>query len=217
MSNGRFGDWRRAPMTWTPYHPSHDDYQLKGNCRRLTARCLNLGTRHRLLNLSDVDMAFKEAQLSVPVVLAFTNHDYRNMENDMNYFYELIRNVSNKYKDVKFKWCDAKEAMQLAFKMKNIKNTIKHSIKNNQFNLEFKKPIYGPQPYLAFKTSDGNYYHDNFDIHKPFYKWSYTFDEHTININKITDFCWAANDKFGNTYIGSISLTQNKKNIKILR
>lgn len=216
LSNGRFGDWRRAPLSWSPYHPSHDDYQLKGNCRRLTARCLNLGTRHRLLNLHDVDLAFREAKLNLPVILAFTNHDYRNMENDMEYFYELVKKISNKYNDVKFKWCDAKEAMQSAFEIKNIKSKITQNIKNNQFNLEFEKPIFGPQPYLSFKTVDGQYYHDNFDIHRPFYKWSYTFDEHTMNINKISDFCWAANDKFGNTFIGSISLTQNKKNIKIL-
>ncbi len=49
LSSGRFGDWRRAPLTWECYHPDHDDYQKKGKCRRWTARCLNIGTRTRLL------------------------------------------------------------------------------------------------------------------------------------------------------------------------
>ena len=27
LANGRFGDWRFAPLEWRPYHPDHDDYQ----------------------------------------------------------------------------------------------------------------------------------------------------------------------------------------------
>ena len=45
LDGGRFGDWRRAPLTWSPYHPSQDDYQIEGSCRRWIARCLNVGTR----------------------------------------------------------------------------------------------------------------------------------------------------------------------------
>ncbi len=27
LAGGRFGDWRRAPKSWQPYHPDHDDYR----------------------------------------------------------------------------------------------------------------------------------------------------------------------------------------------
>ena len=37
--NGRSGNWRLAPADWSVYHPSHDDYQLNGNCRRWIFRC----------------------------------------------------------------------------------------------------------------------------------------------------------------------------------
>ncbi len=30
LDGGRWGDWRRAPATWEPYHPAHDDYQDAG-------------------------------------------------------------------------------------------------------------------------------------------------------------------------------------------
>lgn len=40
LGGGRFGDWRRAPQTWQPYHPAHDDYQVQGDCRRSIFRCL---------------------------------------------------------------------------------------------------------------------------------------------------------------------------------
>ena len=42
---GRSGDWRRAPKNWSIYHPSHDDYQIKGNCRRWIGRALNVMNR----------------------------------------------------------------------------------------------------------------------------------------------------------------------------
>ena len=51
---GRFGDWRRAPSDWSVYSPDHDDYQTSGSCRRHIARCLNIGTRLRLLGIEDV-------------------------------------------------------------------------------------------------------------------------------------------------------------------
>ncbi len=50
VSAGRFGDWSRAPKSWRGYHPSHNDYQEIGECRRMIFRCLNVGTRLRSLS-----------------------------------------------------------------------------------------------------------------------------------------------------------------------
>ena len=68
VDDGRWGDWRRAPVTWEPYHPAHDDYQERGSCRRWIARCLNIGTRYRLLSEEHVRQAFAEAEADRPVV-----------------------------------------------------------------------------------------------------------------------------------------------------
>ena len=83
QGNGRYGDWRRAPKNWTPYHPNHDDYQKPGDCRRLIARSLNVGTRHRLIQKEDVEQAFQEAEQGLPVVLSFNHHDFRDMRPDV--------------------------------------------------------------------------------------------------------------------------------------
>ena len=216
LSGGRFGDWRRSIKSWSPYNPSHDDYQIKGNCRRFTARCLNVGTRHKLLDADDVEYAFYEASINKPVILSFTNHDYRDISRDMSNVYDMIKKASKKYNKVNFKWCDARDAMRLSLKLKNIKNEVKQEISNNKFILKFKNPIFGPQPYLAFKSKDGDYFNDNFDIQKPFHEWTYFFDEHTIKINQLLEFCWAANDKYGNTYIGSINLKTKETNCKVI-
>ncbi|MCH8923491.1 MAG: hypothetical protein IIA67_10135, partial [Planctomycetes bacterium] len=79
FSGGRYGDWRRAPQSWAPYHPAHDDYQTPGHCRRWIARCPNVGTRYYLLAEDDVRQAFEEAREGQPVVMAFTDHDFRDL------------------------------------------------------------------------------------------------------------------------------------------
>ena len=89
IEGGRLGDWRRAPADWQPYHPAPDDYQVPGSCRRWIARCLNIGTRYRLLTERDVRQAFQEAREGKPVVLAVTNHDFRDMRPDI----ESVRSV----------------------------------------------------------------------------------------------------------------------------
>ena len=99
------GDWRRAPATWEPYHPAHDDYQVPGQCRRWIARCLNVGTRFRLLTERDVRQAFEEAQEGKPVVLAFTNHDFRDMRPDVDCVRAMLSSVAAEFPDVPFRFC----------------------------------------------------------------------------------------------------------------
>ena len=62
FKGGRWGDWRRAPFSWRGYNPSHDDYQRPGHCRRFILRCLNLGSRLRILKHIHYDQAFNEAR-----------------------------------------------------------------------------------------------------------------------------------------------------------
>ena len=54
------------------------------------------------------------------------------------------------------------------------------------------------------------YFHDNFDIQKPFYEWSYTFDENTLELDNLQSIGWATNDNYGSTYV-SIFDSKNKR------
>ena len=117
LGNGRFGDWRRAPVTWSPYHPSHDDYQKEGKCRRFIARSLNIGTRSRNIDQNDVDMAFEEAKQGLPVILSFNDHDYRDMRPDVNLFRGLLKQSSQRYPSVKFKFSEARNAFREAMNL----------------------------------------------------------------------------------------------------
>ena len=104
MMNGRFGDWRKAPIEWKPYHPSHDDYQKKGNCHRWITKCLNMNARIREISQEDVLEAFKTAQENGKAILAFTDHDYKDMKYDIERVRHFLKNAMVEYPKVKFEY-----------------------------------------------------------------------------------------------------------------
>tara|TARA_B100000795_G_scaffold31616_1_gene20936 strand:- start:6911 stop:8248 length:1338 start_codon:yes stop_codon:yes gene_type:complete len=206
LADGRFGDWRRAPDSWEPYHPSHDDYQKKGDCRRWIARSLNLGTRARLLKESDVEQAFKEAELGQPVLLSFNHHDFRDMRPDVIKVQDMINKISKKFPDVKFSFCEARDGMRKALGLEE-KSPISFEIKmdNNKLQVFTNKPTFGPQPFLAIKTKEGRFFHDNFDFQKPFHEWSYVFDNITFPLNAIESVGIGSCDSVGNVTVVTIN------------
>ena len=209
LNYGRFENWQSSTQNWTPYHPAHDDYRVKGNCRRFIARCLNIGTRISTLNNKEVEKAFVSKKKGVKTILAFTNHDFRSMFKDFDDVYRMLNDASKKY-DLKFKFCGAREAFNNEFgkSKKRLKFNIK--LKNNTLYIKSNKKIFGPQPFLAIKDKNKKYFHENFFIEKPFYKWRYTFDRHSLEMKKVLCFAFAANDKNGFTTIVKIFF-KNKK------
>lgn len=207
LFGGRFGDWRRAPATWEPYHPSSDDYQVPGNSRRWIARCLNVGTRYRLLDEKDVRQAFKEAKEGKPVILAITNHDFRNMGPDVNAVRELLQRVAYDFPDVPFLFSEAVTAMRSALKIPPLPpcelELAMQTVNNSAHVLKVQSttPTFGPQPWLALRTLEGTYHYDNFDIDAPFHQWQYVFDEETVPLSAVDAIGVAANNAFGATTV----------------
>jgi hypothetical protein len=207
LLGGRFGDWRRAPATWEPYHPSTDDYQVPGNCRRWIARCLNIGTRYRLLDERDMRQAFKEASEGKPAILAVTNHDFRSMGPDINAFREMLIRVAADFPDVPYLFSEAVTAMrhalslvplppcELEMKIQRVDDS------THVLRVQSTTPTFGPQPWLALKTVHGTYHFDNFDIETPFHAWQYVFDEETFSLSALEAIGVAANNAFGTTTV----------------
>lgn len=199
--DGRFGDWRRATTEWEVYHPSHDDYQVKGSCRRYIARCLNMYARLRSITQDDVNDAFQRAaQTNEDVILAFDCHDYRDMSFEVNLLRGMIKNASLAYPQVCFKYEKADAAMRAVLKLdkKPLNLRLEYDFLHNKLHIQTDSNIFGPQPFLAIKTTQGQYYHDNFDFYKP-YHWTYSFDRNTIYPEAIDKIGVASNTNAGLT------------------
>ena len=201
LSGGRWGDWRRAPTDWKPYHPHHDDYQQHGNCNRSIFRCLNMEARLRELDEQDVIDSFNEARANGKSCIAFTNHDFRDMSPEINKVRSMIDRVSSSMPDVDFYFVDAltaaREMLSLKISSPGIKVLFDYCDKNCiEMLVSSKEEIFGSQPYLAIKTVDGRYLWENFDklTEK---KWRFVFDEFHVNLNLIESIGVAANSISG--------------------
>jgi len=188
ISSGRFGDWRRSTPSWCGYHPDHDDYQVTGQCRRIIFRCLNVGTRARTLNIEHLHEAFKDAQTNGVAVLAFADHDYRDIRPDVERVRNMLAEVRPAYPNVKIRFSGAEDAAIDTIGVTN-KSRLKLEMELSGMVLRIKVTsgqVFGPQPFLAIKGVDGRYYHDNLDFQVPQKEWTYVFDEHTLPLKAIS-------------------------------
>jgi hypothetical protein len=209
--NGRFADWRGAPCDWSLYHPSLYDWRLPGTANRIVARILNMKARHRNITVEEIEKAFDKAAKGENVYLGIADHDWREMAVEIVEFREMLLFVSKKYPNVKFRFAEAVDAFR------KVIGYSKDEIEYNKLELEvlliddtinvdtIKGVIFGPQPYLAFKTKSGDYFHDNFDFQLSKRSYSYVFDEYTIPLENIESVAVASNDKYGNTFIKKIN------------
>jgi len=201
LIKGRFGDWRRANKSWRGYHPSHDDYQLEGSCRRMIFRCLNVGTRFKNIKEEHVVEALSDAEKHGESILAFANHDWRDIRPDVNYIRTLLDTCRVKYPNVKIKFSGANEAAKSLVSNSCVdmeKVRLKSYFRDNVFFVEVVSgKIFGSQPYLAIKTIDDRYLHDNFDIQNPGSLFSYTFDFNSIDLGSVLKVAAASGDKYG--------------------
>jgi hypothetical protein len=64
--------------------------------------------------------------------------------------------------------------------------------------------VFGFQPFLAIRTMDNRYLHDNFDCEIPRRSWNYTFDLHTIELEAVQKIAVAANCANGTTCVSIV-------------
>ena len=69
--------------------------------------------------------------------------------------------------------------------------------------------VFGPQPFLAIKTKNGRFIHDNLDFTSRKKIWNYAFYENTIPIEDVLLVGVAANDRLGNTFIKKFKIQKN--------
>ena len=206
MQNARFGNWSRAPKSWRGYHPSSTHYDVEGSLNRLIFRCLNLGTRLRLLDESHFEEAFEEAQAKGNSVLAFTDHDFRDIAPDVVRFQSILDATHKKFPEVKIRYCTAEEAAQRITGYLEYEIKLECKLDGNVLQVkELDGEIFGSQPFLALKTKNGVYLHDNFDFDAHNKLWNYTFDEQTFHLDELIEIGIATAGKFGGFFVEKIS------------
>jgi hypothetical protein len=200
LSFPRFGEWSRATKSWRGYHPDFQDYQKKGNLKRVIFRCLNLGTRFRNISEKNIIEAFKEAKIKNKAILAFASHDFRDFTNDLIWIKNKIEKIRKMFPTVKLKFSKASEAASDLHSQNKKEIKIKLTIKKNKVLIKLTSgEIFGPQPFFAIKTKKKDFLHDNLDIVKPKKIWSYVLDKQTLErkyIEKIGIGCASLNGNY---------------------
>ena len=201
--NYRFSDWRNAPLDWSVYHPDFKDPRMSGNLKRSIARCLNIGTDFAKIGKDEIEKAFIRCAEGKPTILAYCNHDHRDMIAEIKEVTSMIEEVSKRYESqVQYQYCNAVDAMRLYYDLPS-EEPVKFSFTFQDGKLEIKcsKPIYGSQPFLAFRTYDNTLYHDNFCFGNDNLSFHYQFDSHSMPIQMVQEIGVATNDCCGNSSV----------------
>lgn len=215
FAHGRFGDWRLAPADWSVYHPSHDCYQRPGQCRRWIARALNVLNRFANIDASEVEKAFSRAGRGQPTLLAIASHDFRDLAPEVDYFRGLLADVSRRYPDVPFKYCEAREAFRaVAYNSAHgpplelrVSLERDHAGRPRALTVDtVQGRVFGPQPFLAIKTRSQRFIHDNLDFSTDLRSWRYVFDVETVLPEDLAMVGIGANDEYGHTWVDSIAV-----------
>jgi len=197
----RLLDWRGAPTDWSVYNPSVWDARKKGNLNRYIARCLGLKSRHTTLSASELEKAFKRAESGKDTLVSTFNHDFRDMVSEVNELRDMVTIMAGKYPNVPFLWSNAVEAFREVLKLPYKKPPeIEMSIVGNALIIKSDCPLWGPQPFLAIKTKEKRYYHDNL-AHLEGNSWAYVFDDDSIQMDLVSQVGIGTNDKYGNTVV----------------
>jgi len=197
----RLMDWRGTPTDWSIYNPSVWDARKKGNLNRYIARCLGLKSRHTTLSMDELEKAFQRAEAGKDTLVSTFNHDFRDMVSEVNELRDMVIHLASKYPSVPYAWSNAVEAFRKVLKLP-YKNPpkIELALKGNALIIKSDCPLWGPQPFLAIKTKEKRYYHDNL-VHLQDDSWAYVFDDDSIQLDLISQVGVGSNDKYGNTVV----------------
>ena len=195
--NGRFADWSRAPKTWCGYHPDKYDLQKEGNMSRTIFRSLSLDARIGSITEEDIELAFLEALENKNPILSVTNHDCRDMVEEIESFWPKILKAMKKFPSVNLIHTNEIDAAKNCLNLRDNQFNLNLNWEDNKIIVESNSELFGPQPFLAFKTHSGEYFHDNMANHGDL-KWSYEFDWMTLPKESLKKVAVASADRFGN-------------------
>ena len=215
---GRSGDWRVAPADWSVYHPSHDNYQLPGDCRRWIGRALMVLNRIASIDQTEMDKAFARASGGEPTLVGIASHDFRDLGTEVDFLRGLIKESSARHPDVKFKYAEATEAFRsVIWPDRDLGEPLDFDLlfhpnpTDDVPHIEVvtrKGAVFGPQPFLAIETQGRRFIHDNFDFTPAQDRWYYSFHADTMPLDDVSRIGVGANDRYGNTVVKTLNINE---------
>jgi hypothetical protein len=130
------------------------------------------------------------------------------MRPDIKQVRDMLEISKKEFSDVKIKFSGAEAAAKSILGLDN-STPLKLGIKllENRIIVEVVEgAIFGPQPYLAIKSREGHFYHDNFDVLQPSRVWTYVLDNQTIELGSVLKIGAAAAGRFGGHAIAILDL-----------
>ena len=121
---------------------------------------------------------------------------------------DMLATVREEFPDVLVKFSGAEEAATSLLGFGD-KPPLRFGVRflENRFVVEVVEgEIFGPQPFLAIKTKEGHYYHDNLDVVEPRRKWAYTLDAQTIMMECVMEIGVGSAGKFGGFDVAKLEL-----------
>jgi hypothetical protein len=216
---GRSGDWRRAPADWSIYHPSHDDYQIPGNCRRVIGRALNIMSRVATITQAEMDKAFARAAAGKPALVGLCSHDYRDIGTEVDFIRDLIANSRKRFPDTPFRFAEARDAFRSILWPEGVKEPsldlelLLHPASSEDVaHIEVRTKsgrLFGPQPYLAIETKGRRFLTDNLDFSPEGDRWYYAFHHDTLAFEDVARIGVGGNDKYGNSVVRVLDFTKS--------
>src|SRR5690606_4859280 len=162
------------------------------------------------------------------VVLAVTNHDFRDMRPDIDGVRDLLVRVGREFPGVPFLFSEALTAMREALQLPaqpacELAVTLSRTgpsmptrelrapappsrtgPSSHTLEIRSQVPTFGPQPWLALRTTAGTYHHDNLDTDEPFHRWRYVLDDETYPLGALDAIGVAANNAYGTTTVVNV-------------
>jgi len=218
--NGRSGDWRRAPADWSIYHPSHDDYQVPGDCRRVIGRCLNVLNRIASIDQREMDKAFARAAGGEAALVGICSHDFRDLGPEVNHVRGLIELARARHPNVPFHFTEAADAFRRVLWPGGVTEpALDFSVRlhpageGDVTHIEIRTEhgqVFGPQPFLAIETQSRRFLHDNLDFAEKPGRWFYAFHDDTLPITDVARIGVGASDRAGRTCVRVLDIASGE-------
>ena len=170
---GSQSDWRHAPMAWGSYNPCFYDYRKEGRMRRHIFRCLDIKTPGCRLDDEEVRNAFQQAKETGVSVLAYTNHDRRDLRPEIEYMHKLITETSKNYPDINWQYVNALTAANHSLDQKEKPPlSLKLSLEKGVLKVSSNQPVFSGDLFLAIEEEGNLFYRDNMTMESST-EWAY--------------------------------------------